>query len=122
MLASMALFSGLSKFSKVPLGSLAKASSVGAKTVNGPLPFNASTNPAAWMAATKVLNFPLAIATSTMVLGTCVGFEVGEIVFIAVGAGVSEAAGTEVGAIESGALVSVGMATGATVGGFPETV
>ena len=58
MLCSLALFSGLSKDSSVPGGSLAKASSVGAKTVNGPGPFSVCTSPAALTAATRVLKFP----------------------------------------------------------------
>ncbi len=65
MLCSLALFSGLSRVSSVPAGSLAKASSVGANTVNGPGPFSVSTSPAAFTAATRVLNFP-ATAVSTM--------------------------------------------------------
>ena len=36
MATSLSLFSGFSRSSTVPAGSLAKASSVGAKTVNGP--------------------------------------------------------------------------------------
>src|SRR5271166_5911172 len=64
---SFSLFSGLSRFSTVPAGSLAKASSVGAKTVKGPLPFKVSTSPAAFTAATRVLNCPAAAATPTMV-------------------------------------------------------
>ena len=36
MAVSLSLFSGFSRLSTVPAGSLAKASSVGAKTVNGP--------------------------------------------------------------------------------------
>jgi hypothetical protein len=50
----------------VPGGNLAKASSVGANTVNGPGLFNVSTNPAAWTAATKVLNASLLTAISTI--------------------------------------------------------
>ena len=38
--------------SRVPEGSLAKAASVGAKTVKGPLPLRVSTSPAAFTAAT----------------------------------------------------------------------
>ena len=38
MPVSFSLFSGLSRESIVPAGSFAKASSVGAKTVNGPFP------------------------------------------------------------------------------------
>ena len=43
----MALFSGLSRLSRVPAGRAAKAASVGAKTVKGPGPFMVSTRPAA---------------------------------------------------------------------------
>jgi hypothetical protein len=52
--------------STVPLGNFANASSVGAKTVNGPAPFNVSTNFAAVTAATRVLNVPAATAVSTI--------------------------------------------------------
>jgi hypothetical protein len=62
----LALFSGISRLSTVPAGSLAKAASVGAKTVNGPAPFRVSLNPAALMAATNVLNCPALVATSMM--------------------------------------------------------
>src|SRR5690606_15413646 len=47
-------------------GILAKASSVGAKTVNGPGPFKVSTSPAACTAVTKVLNDPADLAVSTI--------------------------------------------------------
>ena len=66
MAVSLALFSGLSRLSSVPAGSLANASSVGANTVNGPLPFSVSTRPAACSAAARVLNDPAATAVSTM--------------------------------------------------------
>ena len=39
----------------MPAGSLAKASLVGANTVNGPLPDSVSTRPAAFTAATSVV-------------------------------------------------------------------
>src|SRR6185312_12735052 len=55
MVVSFALFSGLSRVSTVPLGSAAKASLVGANTVNGPLPSSVSTRPAALTAATRVV-------------------------------------------------------------------
>ena len=42
---SLALFSGFKRLSTVPAGSLAKAASVGANTVNGPGPFSVSTRP-----------------------------------------------------------------------------
>jgi len=44
---SWCLFSGLSKFVRVPGGSLAKAASVGANTVNGPEVWSVGTRPAA---------------------------------------------------------------------------
>ena len=56
----------LTPASTVPAGSLPNASSVGAKTVNGPSPESVSANPAAVTAATSVLNEPAAIAVSTM--------------------------------------------------------
>ena len=96
---SWALFSGFSKVSTVPLGSFAKAASVGAKTVNGPSPFRVSTRPATFNAAVSVLNEPLADATSTRVFvstflaagstellrGAIVGIGVGAIVGIGMG-------------------------------------
>ena len=63
---SFFLFSGFKRLCSVPLGSFAKASSVGANTVNGPLLFNLSTNPAALTAATKVRKDLLPAATSTI--------------------------------------------------------
>src|SRR6187399_1302994 len=66
MRRSLALFSGLSSDSTVPAGSLAKASSVGANTVNGPAPFSVVTRSAAVSAAASVLNEPAATAVSTM--------------------------------------------------------
>jgi len=65
------LFSGFNKDSIVPAGNLAKASSVGANTVNGPSPFNVSTKSAAFTAATNVLNDPAATAVSTMSFSCC---------------------------------------------------
>lgn len=65
---SSALFSGLRSISTVPFGSLAKAASVGAKTVNGPSPCSTSTKSAAFRAAVSVLKEPFAVATSTIVL------------------------------------------------------
>src|SRR5579864_2721144 len=66
MLCNLALFSGFRSDSSVPGGSLAKASSVGANTVNGPGPFNVSTNPAAFTAATNVVKLPAETAVSTI--------------------------------------------------------
>ena len=51
----------------MPAGSLANAASVGANTVNGPLPLSVSTRPAAFTAATRVLKLPAATAVSTIV-------------------------------------------------------
>lgn len=65
-LISWCLFSGLSKLLRTPGGSLAKAASVGANSVNGPRPFNVPTRPAAWRAAARVLNWPLLIAVWTI--------------------------------------------------------
>ena len=47
----------------------AKASSVGAKTVNGPSPESVSTRPASVTAATRVVKLPAPTATSTIVPG-----------------------------------------------------
>jgi hypothetical protein len=66
MSMSIALFSGLRRFSTVPGGSFAKASSVGAKTVNGPFPLRVSTRPAAVRAAVRVLKEPALTAVSTI--------------------------------------------------------
>ncbi len=52
--------------STVPAGSLAKAASVGANTVNGPGPCSVSASPAAFTAATSVLKLPASTATCTM--------------------------------------------------------
>src|SRR3989344_3942674 len=68
MLVSVALFSGFTSVSTVPAGSLANAASVGAKTVNGPGDASVSTRPAALTAATSVLRFGAALASSTMFL------------------------------------------------------
>jgi len=50
------------------LGQLGKASSVGAKTVKGPLPFSVSVRPAASIALARVLKDPAATAVSMMSL------------------------------------------------------
>src|ERR1700728_1788146 len=68
ILVRMVLFSGLTRVSTVPAGSLAKASSVGAKTVKGPGLLRVSTRPAALTAATRVLWIGELTAFSTMVL------------------------------------------------------
>ena len=68
MRCSFALFSGLSSISRVPAGSFANASSVGAKTVNGPLPLSVPIRSAAASAFARVLNDPAATAVSTMSL------------------------------------------------------
>jgi hypothetical protein len=66
MAISLSLFSGNNRLSTVPAGSAAKAASVGAKTVKGPLPLKVSTRPAALTAATNVLKLPAATAVSTI--------------------------------------------------------
>ena len=63
---SLSLFSGFSRSSTVPGGSLANASFVGAKTVKGPSPESVSANPAAWTAVTSVEKSSLAAAMSTI--------------------------------------------------------
>src|SRR4029077_15822028 len=73
ILVSCALFSGLSKVSTVPAGSLAKASLVGANTVNGPVPDSVSTRPAAFTAATSVVWSFEFIAFSMMFLLEYIG-------------------------------------------------
>src|SRR5262249_11364403 len=55
ILVSCALFSGFSRVSTVPAGSLLNAALVGANTVKGPSPDNVSTRPAAFTAATSVV-------------------------------------------------------------------
>ena len=60
----------LSKPSTVPAGNFAKASSEGAKTVKGPLPFSVSINPAAVSAAARVVNLPA--ATAVLII-SCIG-------------------------------------------------
>lgn len=70
---SLLLFSGLSNAEIVPgllFSSFANASSVGANTVRGPFPFNASTRPAAFRADTRVLNLPAETAVSTISLAS----------------------------------------------------
>ena len=56
----------LSRFWIVSAGILAKAASVGAKTVKGPLPLRVSTRPAAFTAVTRVLKEPASMAVSTI--------------------------------------------------------
>ncbi len=63
---NFSLFSGLTKSATVPGGNLANAVSVGANTVNGPLPLNVVTRSAAVNAATRVLKLPSLIAVWTM--------------------------------------------------------
>lgn len=69
----MALLDGSSSLSTVPFGNLAKASLVGAKTVNGPFPFNVYTRSAAFTAATRVVWSLEFIAFSTMFLEGYIG-------------------------------------------------
>jgi len=64
----------------------ANASSVGAKTVNGPVPFNVLTKSAAVRACANTVNFPAAIAVSTMSLASLAG---------AAGAGAGAGAGLD---------------------------
>ena len=64
MPASLALFSGFKRPSTVPAGSSEKAASVGANTVNGPLPLRVSVSPAALMAAPKVVKLPALVVVS----------------------------------------------------------
>ena len=52
----------------MPAGSLEKASSVGAKTVNGPAPLSVSLRPAASMARASMVNDPALIAVSRILL------------------------------------------------------
>src|SRR3954449_4776384 len=80
----------LSRPSTVPAGSLANASSVGAKTVYGPAPLRVSTSPAAVAAVSRVLNDPAAAAVSTM-----------SFIAAADAIGASEAAMDSAGAIDS---------------------
>ena len=63
---SCALFSGLSRLARTPLGRAANASLLGAKTVNGPLPERVSTRPPALSAATRVERSGVATARSTI--------------------------------------------------------
>ena len=63
---SFSIFSGFNRSSKVPVGSLANASSLGAKTVNGPSPLRISTNLAATIAVKRVDNSGVDATESTM--------------------------------------------------------
>ena len=67
----MSLGMSFNKLSTVPAGSLEKASSVGAKTVNGPAPLSVPTRFVAVSAAAKVLKFPAALAVSMMSCIVC---------------------------------------------------
>jgi len=64
-LATMALACSGVKLSRVPSGSLAKASSDGAKMVTASTPFKVSTRPRSLTILTKVVNEPAPTATST---------------------------------------------------------
>ena len=55
------------------MGTAAKASSVGANTVNGPSPRSVSSSPAACTADTSVVKLPASTAVSTMSFGAIVG-------------------------------------------------
>jgi hypothetical protein len=50
----------------VALGTFAKAASVGARTVNGPLPWSVPARPACVTSVVRVLKFPAATAVATM--------------------------------------------------------
>src|SRR6478735_2184077 len=91
----------LSRPSRVPAGSAAKAASVGANTVKGPLPCSVSTSPAAVAAVRRVLKEPASVAVWTMSL--------------AMVAAEAEGALLGTGAV-AGAAVGVGAVVGATVG------
>src|SRR4029078_8039051 len=81
--------------SSVPAGSARNASSVGANTVKGPLPWSVSTRPAAVAAVRRVLNDPAAVGVPTMSLAAAAD---GEALGVATGAGVAE--GDGVAAVE----------------------
>ena len=59
----------LASAARVAFGSFANAASVGAKTVNGPLPCSVPTSPAFLSSEASVLNDPAATAVWTIVLG-----------------------------------------------------
>ncbi len=59
------LFSGFIRLSSLPSGSFEKAASVGAKTVNGPVPRRVSVKPACFMALLKMLKDAFAAAVSS---------------------------------------------------------
>ena len=63
---AVSLGMSFSRLSTVPAGSLAKASSVGANTVNGPAPFSVGIRPATVTAAAKDLKVPAATAESML--------------------------------------------------------
>jgi len=71
MLTKVDLFSGRSKASKTPSGKAAKASSVGAKTVNGPSSCKVVTRSPAVKAATSVSNLSSPEAISTIFWVAC---------------------------------------------------
>src|SRR6478752_2261364 len=87
--------------SSVPAGSAAKAASVGAKTVNGPLPWSVSTRPAALTAARRVLNDPASVAVSTMswamASAEAEGATLGDAAVVAAGLGVDAPVGAALG-------------------------
>jgi len=64
-LDTMALACSVVRLSRVPAGSLAKASSDGAKMVTASTPFRVSTRPRSETTLTKVVNAPAPTATST---------------------------------------------------------
>src|SRR5664279_1818749 len=86
--------------SSVPAGSAAKAASVGANTVKGPLPWSVSTRPAALTAVSRVLNEPASVAVSTMSLAMAAADAEGAML----GDAAAVAAGVAVGAVVGAAL------------------
>src|SRR5215468_9630776 len=88
MPVSCGFMSGATSFSTVPLGSLANAALVGAKTVNGPGPARVSTRPAALTAVTSVVKFLALDAFSGMTFDDSMGAPptITEVAAIAAGA------------------------------------
>ena len=84
----------------MPAGSAAKAASVGANTVKGPLPWSVSTRPAALTAVRRVLNEPASVAVWTMSLAMAAAEAEGA----ALGAAAAVGAGLGVGAVVGAAL------------------
>ena len=68
---AVSLGMSFNRLSTVPAGSLEKASSVGAKTVNGPVPLSVATRFVAVSAAARVVKVPAAPAVSMMSCIVC---------------------------------------------------